>query len=319
LTIHNKGERGKAEDMAKLVDPYGRAITSLRISLTQKCNFNCFFCHQEGENHSEGEMTLHEIHQMAEVASHLGIEKIKLTGGEPLLREDISEIVESISPLVKEVSMTTNGALLFEKACELKSAGLERVNVSLHSLKPENFRMITCVDSEEVVRRGIEQAIECELNPVKLNMVVMKGVNHDEIQDMLGFAKSTGSILQLIEYQALERGQENYEEYHYDLNNIEEKFAEMAEKIIERPLHRRRQYWLPEGAKVEIVRPMHNSIFCKNCTRLRLTSDGKLKPCLMRDDNLVEAVDIIRSGGSKKDVIDSFKKAVKNRQPYWRD
>ena len=305
--------------MAQLIDSFNRPITSLRISLTQKCNMNCFFCHQEGENNFLGEMTPQEIETIVKAASKLGIDKVKLTGGEPLLRPDIIEIVEHISPHVKEVSMTTNGVFLEEKACELRKAGLKRVNISLHTLKADGFKAITCIDDPEQVKRGIYSAIKCGLNPVKLNMVVIKGLNHDEIPSMIEFAKENGVILQLIEYQALEKGEKDFDKYHYDLRKVEYFLEKESVNVYERPLHRRHQYSLKTGGKVEVVRPMHNSEFCKHCTRLRLTSDGKLKPCLMRDDNLVDALGLIKKGAGEKALIEAFKEAVTSRTPFWRD
>jgi len=300
-----------------LVDPYGRKVNSLRISITQRCNFNCFFCHQEGESNPDGEATPEEIEAIVNIAADLGITKVKLTGGEPLLRDDVVEIVWRISPCVDEVSMTTNGYSLEKKACELKDAGLKRVNVSLHSAHPDLFCKIIGREAFPEVRKGIEAALSCGLRPVKLNMVVMRGVNDGEIPDMIEFSKEVGATLQIIEYQPLERGAENWEMYHYDLRPLERELEARADRIVEREMHRRRQYHLEGGAVVEIVRPMHNSRFCDYCTRLRMTSDGCLKPCLMRDDNHVEAVSLLRNGASRNDLVAAFKEAVARRRPYW--
>jgi len=302
-----------------LVDSYGRPINSLRISLTQRCNFNCFFCHQEGEHSPGEELTADEIEVVVSVAAELGITKVKLTGGEPLLRDDIVEIVRRIAPYVEEVSMTTNASLLEEKACSLKEAGLRRVNVSFHTLNPDGFKEITGCSDEDLVRRGVEAALDCGLHPVKLNMVVMKGLNADEIPEMIGFSRETGTVLQLIEFQELENGAKYYEKYHYDLKPVEAELENEAVRVEERELHRRRVYHLGDGAQVEVVRPMHNSRFCAYCTRLRLTSDGRLKPCLMRDDNLVPFVELVRAGEPRERLVEAFREAVARREPYWRD
>ncbi len=301
----------------RLVDPHGRHVNSLRISLTQRCNFNCFFCHQEGESGPNGEVTPEEIETVVSVAAELGINKIKLTGGEPLLRNDVVEIVRRISPYVDEVSMTTNGYMLKEKACDLRDAGLKRVNISFHSTDPEKFCKIIGRESVQAVREGIEEAIRCGLNPIKLNMVVMKGINDEEIEDMIAFSRETGVTLQLIEYQALEKGVEEYDSYHFDLKPIEEKLASRSQSIVEREMHRRKQYHLKDGGIVEVVRPMHNSEFCAYCTRLRMTSDGHLKPCLMREDNHIEAVSLLRNGG-REELVEAFKEAVAAREPFWK-
>jgi cyclic pyranopterin phosphate synthase len=302
-----------------LVDPHGRPINSLRISLTQRCNFNCFFCHQEGEHSPGDELTADEIEAAVTVAAELGITKIKLTGGEPLLRDDVVEIVRRIAPHVEEVSMTTNASLLDEKACSLKEAGLSRVNVSLHTLNPGGFKEITGCSDEALVRRGVEAALRCGLHPVKLNMVIMKGLNDDEIPEMIKFSRETGTVLQLIEFQELENGAEYYERYHVDLRPVEAELEKRAIRVVERELHRRRVYHLADGAQVEVVRPMHNSRFCAYCTRLRLTSDGRLKPCLMRDDNLVPFVEHIRAGELRERLVEAFREATARREPYWRD
>ena len=310
-----KSAQVKATD--RLVDPYGRQVNSLRISLTQRCNFDCFFCHQEGESGPNGEVTPEEIETVVSVAAELGINKVKLTGGEPLLRDDVVEIVRRISPYVDEVSMTTNGYMLKEKACDLRDAGLKRVNISFHSTDPEKFCKIIGRESVQAVREGIEEAIRCGLSPIKLNMVVMKGINDEEIEDMIAFSRETGVTLQLIEYQALEKGVEEYDSYHFDLKSLEEQLAARSQSIVEREMHRRKQYHLKGGGIVEVVRPMHNSEFCAYCTRLRMTSDGHLKPCLMREDNHLEAVSLMRNGG-REELVEAFKEAVAAREPFWK-
>ena len=300
-----------------LTDPYGRPIKSLRISLTQKCNLDCFFCHQEGEHSPGGEMAPEEVSKIVETASKLGIRKVKLTGGEPLLRPDILEIVEGIRPHVEEVSMTTNGVLLAEAARPLKESGLDRVNVSLHSLSPQGFQRITGSNALEKVLQGIEEATAQGLTPVKINTVVMKGVNDNRVEDLIEFSRKAGAVLQLIEFQALERGEGLAGSLYYDLAPLEKRLQERSTRVVERPLHRRRIYHLEGGARVEVVRPMHNTEFCMNCTRIRLTSDGKLKPCLMRNDNLVPVVELVRRGAEEWELVEAFKRCVALREPYW--
>jgi len=304
---------------AKLRDPFGRVVDSLRISLTQRCNFECFFCHREGEHDPQGEMGPEEVEAVVALAAELGFEKVKLTGGEPLLRGDAVEIVRRVAALIPEVSMTTNASLLAERARDLREAGLRRVNVSFHSLRPDVFRRITGNGSQAEVEEGVRAAVYCGLTPVKLNVVVLRGLNSEEIPEMIDYSKKAGAILQLIEYQPLERGAEGWGEYHYDLRPVEEELASRSERVVERDLHRRRQYHLEGGGVVEVVRPMHNSRFCQYCTRLRLTSDGRLKPCLMRDDNLVDVVGPIRRGESREALVEAFREAVARREPYWRE
>ena len=305
--------------MESLVDPFGRRVTSLRVSVTQRCNLACFFCHREGEHDPSGEMTPEEIGSLVEVASELGVTKVKVTGGEPLMRRDIVDVTRLLSAHMREVSMTTNAILLPEKARPLRDAGLSRVNISLHSLKRESVERIAGVDCLEKVRAGIEAADEAGLKPIKLNFVVMKGLNSDEIPEMLRLSADTGAILQLIEYQRLERGVERWGDLYYDLTPLERMWDVEAVKIVEQEMHRRKRYTLADGATVEIVRPIHNTVFCNNCNRLRLASDGRLKPCLMRSDNLVPAVQLLRMGASKEKLVGAFRRATSLRAPYWRE
>jgi len=300
-----------------LVDPFGRHVSSLRVSVTQRCDLACFFCHREGEHDSRGEMTPAEIGRIIEVASELGVSKVKVTGGEPLMRGDIVEVIRLISPHVREVSMTTNALELPAKAEALKQAGLRRVNISLHSLKRESVKKIAGVDCLDRVLAGIRAADEAGLKPIKLNFVVMKGLNSGEIPDMLRLSAETGAILQLIEYQKLERGVERWGDLYYDLTPLEKAWDEEAVKVEEQVMHRRKRYTLSDGATVEIVRPIHNTVFCANCNRLRLTSDGRLKPCLMRGDNHVPLVQLLRRGASKEELVDAFRLATGRRAPYW--
>jgi GTP 3',8-cyclase len=301
-----------------LTDPFGRLVTSLRISVTQRCNLACFFCHREGEHNSHGEMTPEEIKVLVKLASELGVLKVKITGGEPLMREDLIEVIRNISPSVQEISMTTNALLLLpEKAEKLKSVGLKRVNISLHSLKHDALEKIAGVDCLERVEAGITAALNAGLKPIKLNFVVMKGLNSGEIPAMLRLSAETGAILQLIEYQRLERGVERWNDLYYDLTSLEDQWEREAVKIVEQEMHRRKRYTLPDGAIVEIVRPIHNTVFCTNCNRLRLTSDGRLKPCLMRDDNLVPVVQLIRGCAPKEKLEEAFRQATSLRIPYW--
>lgn len=300
-----------------MIDRFGRPLTSLRISVTDECNLNCFYCHREGCPASQLLMSPQEIGQIAELAAKLGMKRIKLTGGEPLMRKDIVEIVAEIAKApVEEISLTTNGTLLSQYAKELARAGLKRVNISLDTLKPEKFLRITGSDMLEEVLRGVESAVNAGLNPVKLNMVVLSGINDDEIEDMISFASKHGAILQLIEL-LLPEGDKGLSCYYRDLAEIERNIQSRAIAFENRKLmHARKKYILPEGA-VEIVRPMHNTEFCMHCTRLRVTADGRLKPCLMRNDNLVDLLPHIRASDTLAAQKD-FLNAISKREPFFK-
>ena len=305
-----------------LVDRFGRPVTNLRISLTNECNLKCFYCHREGQGLSFQEMTPEEIERIVRIASQLGIKKVKLTGGEPTIREDIVEIVGRIRPYVEDLSMTTNGTRMKLLAEPLKEAGLDRVNISLDTLDRKKYKDITGFDVLPQVLEGIEKAIKL-FYPVKLNMVVMKGLNDGEIWDMINYAAQKKAILQLIEIE-VPREMENswfFKKYFYSLKPLEEKFEKIAVEIRERRMHRRRKYFIPTDygiAEVEVVRSMHNTIFCANCTRIRLTSTGHLKTCLLRRNDLIDIVTPIRNNASDEELIEIFKRAILMREPYWK-
>ncbi len=268
-------------------------------------------------------MSYEDIERIVVHATKHGIRHLKLTGGEPLLRDDILKLISMISPLVDDVSMTTNGVHLKDMALDLKKAGLSRINVSLHSLSNETYYRITGVDNLDKVKEGIKRAIEVGLTPVKVNMTILRDYNDREIKDMMKFAAMMGCVLQIIELQEMPDDTQDYSKLRVDLNPIVSELEEIATEIKQHPRNGRFEYLIPleDGNKVtvEIVRPMHNPEFCEGCTRLRVTSDGKLKPCLLRSDNLVE---ISNDEGFQSDyeLLDSaFRKAIKNREPYWRD
>ncbi len=306
-------------------DRYGRPVKSIRVSITERCNLRCFYCHREGEWHKHvEEMTPEEIERILRIARDLGIRKVKFTGGEPLYRDDVVEIVARAAPLMdRDVSLTTNGTLLEKFAYELKEAGANRVNISLDTLDREKYRKITGLDMLPDVLKGIYAAVDAGLNPVKLNMVLLKGINEDEIEDMIRFSAEAGAILQIIELETpVEREQTSFfQKYHVDPKFIEEHLEKIADEIKFNELHRRKRFRFKfngKVAEVEIVRPMHNTVFCMNCTRIRLTSDGKLKPCLLRNDNLVDILTPLRNGASDEELREIFVEAIMRREPYWK-
>ncbi len=301
-------------------DSYGRPVRSIRISVTQRCNLSCFYCHREGEyTDAETEMTLEEIEKIISVAASLKIGKVKITGGEPLLRSDILEIVQRIKDTsgVSEVSMTTNGTLLSGYAEPLKEAGLARVNISLNTLRPETFKMIAGVDALKGVISGIEEAVKVGLSPVKINMVLLRGVNEDDVFEMVDFAREKDLVLQLIELESADEN-ETYGRYHLGLDGIEDQLRWISEKVTLREMHHRRKYCLKGGVMVEIVKPMHNTEFCRYCNRIRVTSDGKLKPCLFRSDNHIDFLGPMREEASEETLKELFLEAVKKRKPYFK-
>ena len=291
-----------------MVDSYGRKVTGLRIALTSRCNLRCLYCHHEGEVEPNGEISDEMVVGVARAAAALGVRSLKLTGGEPLLRQSLAGLVAQMPPTLK-ISLTTNGIYLAEQAEELAQAGLDRVNVSLDSLKPEVYRAITCGREKDLERvmQGLDAAAAAGLLPIKLNVVVLKQ-NEAEIPAIIDFCREKGLIAQLIQLLDLD-----HKGLAGDIDAIEARLAAQADSIRTREMHRRKKYLL-DGAEVEIVRPMDNTEFCANCNRLRVTSDGKIKPCLLRSDNLV-AIDSCDCGR----IGELLQEANARREPYFKE
>ncbi len=290
-----------------LYDAYNRPVTNLRISLTSSCNLSCIYCHAEGECSPGKEMGVGQIAGIMQVAAKFGVKSVKFTGGEPLIRKDIAEIVRAV-PEGMESSMTTNGTLLADSAADLAEAGLSRVNVSLDSLDRTTYKRITGSDLLDSVLAGIDAALDADLAPVKLNMVVLEGINDKEIEDFIAFVRGNRRlVLQLIELMKIRDCS-----FHSDLNGLEAGLATRSREVLTRRMHHRRKYCL-DGAEVEVVRPLHNTEFCAFCNRLRVTSDGKFKPCLLRKDNHLDAC-----GKQGEELESVFREAVSRREPFFK-
>lgn len=301
-------------------DPYGREITNIRISLTQECNLNCFYCHEEGEKGLEkGELSAKNVNKIVRKASKIGMNKVKFTGGEPLVHPDIVDIIESADEYMDDVSITTNGVLLEDLSEGLKDAGLDRANVSIDTLDHKTYKKITGKNSLDKVKKGVKKAVNVGLFPVKINTLLMKYINENEIEDLIEFSSKTGAILQIIEFTTNEEevSKEFYKKYHVSLEKIADDLEKRAVDVKERRMHGRKKYFLDDPkAEVELVRTMHNTTFCSNCTRLRVTSNAELKPCLLRTDNHVSIREELDKG---LDLEEKFVEAINRREPYWSD
>jgi cyclic pyranopterin phosphate synthase len=303
-----------------LEDDFGRAVSGVRVSLTDRCNFDCVYCHNEGLGDTRGpmepaedEMSTDEVVRFLEVAAEFDVEKVKFTGGEPMLRGDLEEIIRR-TPDAMEVSMTTNGTFLPGRAEGLKEAGLDRVNVSQDALEPEAFAEITKSGAYEKVIEGVEAALDAGLDPVKLNMVVFEHTA-GYVEGMVDHvAENDGLQLQLIEYMPELTGRP---EWNIDIGRVHDWLAEEADRVEHREMHDRKRYFVGEdgdgeGGMVEIVDPVENADFCANCGRVRVTHEGYLKGCLNRNDDL-------RSMGemTKEEIRETFRETVANRVPYY--
>jgi cyclic pyranopterin phosphate synthase len=302
-----------------LEDEFGREISGVRVSLTDRCNFDCVYCHNEGLGDTRGpmepaddEMTADDVVRFLEVAREFGVESVKFTGGEPMLRQDLEEIVRR-TPDGMETSLTTNGTYLPGRAKALREAGLSRVNVSQDAMDPDAFAELTKSNGYEDVLRGVEAALDAGLAPVKLNMVVFEQTAGYVPQMVEHAASNDGLQLQLIEYMPELAGRP---EWAVDIDRVHGWLAEQADRIEHREMHDRRRYYVEgeDGGEgmVEIVDPVENPNFCANCGRVRVTHEGYLKGCLNRNDDLKSMGEM-----TKPEIREAFRETVAERVPYY--
>ncbi|PSP96893.1 GTP 3',8-cyclase MoaA [Halobacteriales archaeon QS_4_70_19] len=305
-----------------LVDGHGRELMGVRVSLTDRCNFDCVYCHNEGLGDTRGpmepaddEMSTDEVVRFLEVAREFDVGKVKFTGGEPMLREDLEEIVRR-APAGMETSLTTNGTFLPGRAEGLREAGLDRVNVSQDALDPTAFQEVTQSTQYDAVLKGVEAAVEAGLTPVKLNMVVFEQTAGYVPEMVDHVAESEGLQLQLIEYMPELAGRP---EWAVDIDRVHGWLEEQADRVEHREMHDRRRYWVsPDDTDetgtgmVEIVDPVGNEEFCANCHRVRVTHQGYLKGCLNRNDDLKPMGEM-----SKPEIREALRETVADRVPYY--
>lgn len=300
----------------KLRDPYGRIIDSLRVLVTSKCNYKCIFCHSEGIFYTPVDVFNADDYEfVAKTASRVGIKYYKLTGGEPLVRGDIADIVKNIKPYAAEVSLVTNGSLLLEKAKILAEAGLDRLNVSLHSLNEKTYEYVT--GGSKLLGRvmlGIDEALKYGLK-VKLNFLAMKS-NIGEFKKVLEFAESRSLNVNVIELIPLGVPRSVYEEEHASVDSIIKYLETRSIHMYYRDLQYRPVYVLDSGIKVEVVVGYENYLFCKKCSRIRLTPDGYLKPCLYVEEPRVDIVNLVKKRDEEK-LISALEEITRLRKPYF--
>jgi cyclic pyranopterin phosphate synthase len=297
-----------------LVDSVGREVTDVRVSVTKRCNFGCIYCHDEGlgpvarprSPHAD-EMSPVEVERLVRVAREFEIRSVKFTGGEPLVRLDMEEIVSRTVRHVGDVSLTTNGSMLAARAEGLRNAGLKRINVSIDSLDAKAFRDIR-QGSLAPVLRGIEQALRVGLKPVKLNMVVFRPTL-PHIPEMIRFvSRNEGLRLQLIQFMPELVAPKDWA---VDIDGVKRWLESRADSVLVREMHHRRIYQFG-GAEVELVDPVYNREFCMNCHRIRITHQGELKGCLNRNDDLIPT-----RGLDDKQLRGAFRSVVARRIPYY--
>ncbi|MBI5376418.1 MAG: GTP 3',8-cyclase MoaA [Candidatus Schekmanbacteria bacterium] len=305
----------------KLIDSHGRSINYLRVSVTDRCNLRCIYCMKQGglEQKEKAEiLTFEEIERIVSSAVKLGISKVRLTGGEPLVRKGFISFVEKISkiPGIKDLSLTTNGSLLEDYAERLKSAGIMRVNVSLDSLKPKKYSEITYGGDIEKVFKGIEAARRVGLLPVKINVVVIKELNDDEIADFAMMTMKEDLNIRFIEYMPIGSTDLWNDSRYMPTDKMLEILNSLGtlEKIGSTG-HGPAVYYRLKGAKgkIGLISPISNH-FCSSCNKLRLTSDGRLRKCLFSDDEVdVRTVLRIANGNSEEELEKLLLHAVQSK------
>jgi GTP 3',8-cyclase len=310
-----------------LLDAHNRTIRDLRISLTDRCNFRCFYCLPNGEPplaRKETILTFEEIEYISEIFVSLGIEKIRLTGGEPLIRKDVAKLVARLAklkPKLHDLALTTNGFDFPRHARALKDAGLDRVTLSLDSLKADRFFEITKVDALDKVLAAIEIAKSTGFDPVKINACVVRGCNDDEVVDFARFAREAAISMRFIEFMPLDSGHEWSREMVVPGKEIYERINEVFPlKLVEttRGSGTAWKYAFADGAKGEIgiIAPV-TEMFCGACSRIRLTADGQIRTCLFSttEHNLR---DLIRSGARREETVAFIENVVLKKEPSHR-
>ena len=306
-----------------LTDSYGRTIRDLRISLTDRCNFRCFYCRPVMEGNFAGKekiLTYEEIVKVAEIFVSLGIEKIRLTGGEPLLRKEVETVIADLSKLkpgLKDIALTTNGFSLAKRARDLKEAGLDRITISLDSLKRENFKEITGADKLDEVLFAIDCAKKENLQPLKVNVVVIKNYNDDEIVDFARFAREKEISVRFIEFMPLDSGHEWKRDVLVSSKEIRQKIEKVYPLKLKEKFRGSSTAWnfgFADGVKGEIgiIAPV-TEMFCGACSRIRLTADGQIRTCLFSNTEY-DLREVLRSGASRDEIVQFIKQTVLKKE-----
>jgi cyclic pyranopterin phosphate synthase len=275
---------------ARLTDSHGRVIHDLRVSVTDRCNYKCVYCRTGEVGAQYPELGIGEYLRLIKVFVGLGISKVRLTGGEPLLRRGLVELVAELARLrtldggLLDLALTTNGHLLDEMAAPLKAAGLNRVTVSMDAVDAPTFERITRVPgSFETVLRGIRAALAAGLTPLKINCVLMRGFNDDQIEGFAHFARREGVVVRFIEFMPLEEGRLWTPEIVVPLREIVERIGRvlpLTEMAPREASETAKRYTFADGVgEIGIIAPVSQA-FCGACSRVRLTSDGKIRTCL---------------------------------------
>jgi GTP 3',8-cyclase len=306
----------------QLVDGMGRTIVNLRVSVTDRCNFRCTYCmpadNVEFMNRSNL-LSFEEIVRVVNIVSKMGIRRIRLTGGEPLMRKDLSQLVRMIKDvdLIEDIAMTTNAYFLKEHAQELKDAGLKRLNVSLDALDPEKFKEVNRRDCLEQVLEGLKEANRVGFKSIKINAVAVRNFSETEIMDLIEMGRSDGFEIRFIEFMPLDADRSWEREKvlfgHEILDSIKKKYDLVpVDNSLE--IGPASEYNFADGkGKIGLITAVSNP-FCDHCNRIRMTADGKLRTCLF-STNEHNLKDLIRNGASDEDIGKAVHDAVLIKEP----
>ncbi|MCC6484941.1 MAG: GTP 3',8-cyclase MoaA [Armatimonadetes bacterium] len=305
--------------MATLVDGFGRVATNLRISVTDRCNMRCRYCMPaKGLDWLPKDelLSFEEIARLTRIFVSLGVDKVRLTGGEPLVRPGLAQLVGMLSnvPELKDLGLTTNGYYLEQQVSDLVNAGLQRVNVSLDSLKPEVFREIVRRDFFERVIAGLHAAKQTSLRPIKVNVVMLRGINDSEIEAFGHFARTEGFVVRFIEFMPIGKDDGWTPDSVVPTSEIKARLETIAAL---RPLEADHQYPAERYAFADGLGEIGfiSSVtepFCESCNRIRITSDGKLRTCLFALDE-TDLRTPLRRGVSDEELAAIIKDAVSRK------
>ena len=305
--------------MKILIDKYGRNIDYLRISVTDRCNLSCIYCIPKCgvlQAMEEELLSIKEIVSFVKVAASHGIRKIKITGGEPLLRKDIVSLIACIAEIDSsiDISMTTNGVLIENFASQLKKAGLKRLNISIDSLCPDKYKRITKYGELKDVLTGIYRAMELGFSQIKVNTVIIRDINYDEILDFVHFSIKTGIIVKFIEYMPTKNSLDGYAKKFVSSDEMKSKGNE-AYNLLPTVVDGNgpAQYYAIKGTKgtIGFISPV-SCKFCADCNRIRLTSDGKLISCLYSQE-WVDVKNSLRKGPDIDEVTKLLFSAIASK------
>ena len=308
--------------MSDLIDTFGRVHTNLRISVTDRCNFRCVYCMpEEGMNWLQRSelLSYEEIARVVQVAASLGIRKLRLTGGEPMMRKDLPVLIEMLSKIdgIEEIAMTTNGFFLKGKARTLYEAGLQRINVSLDSMNSQKFKEMARRDALKEVLEGLEEVEKVPIRPIKLNCVVIRGYNDDEVIELAKLAREKPYVVRFLEFMPIGEEDGWSMERVVPSREIRERINEWKELRpieVERGSTPSEMYTFADGVgKIGFISPVSEP-FCAQCDRLRITSDGKLRNCLFAMEEM-DLKSILRKGGKDELIRDVFLASVKAKKP----